>query len=156
MSGLPIQPYRPRLTYPVECCEVTGWQLKFYAMAGNGKPLSPEVIDASRKFLDVVSDCWPEAKPNSCGFVTLHAGEEANWLLIDLWVTDILHHFLFCSTIEAPLEFKPAPRGLMACVWELEVIKHERDVWVRHVMSKPARPDFELYMQDFVRIDAEE
>lgn len=34
----------------------------------------------------------------------------------------------------------------LACVWELVVTAHERDAWVRHMLT--ARPDAPTYLAD--------
>ena len=45
-----------------------------------------------------------------------------------------------------PWQFRPRleslePTRIVACVWELEVIKFERDAWVRTAMAGLGRPE---------------
>lgn len=78
--------------------------------------------------------------------MTIHAGEQL-WLLVDLWVDDILRHFLFRGRGDNPVQFVAGPPdGTSMCVWELEIVKHERDAWVEHVLTKPAKPSFPAYL----------
>ena len=42
--------------------------------------------------------------------------------------------------------------GFNECVWELEATMHERDAWVKHVMSSPEDSRFEQYTRDALEI----
>jgi hypothetical protein len=35
----------------------------------------------------------------------------------------------------------------MGCVWELAIVAHERDAWVRHMLA-PGQPDLDGYLAD--------
>ncbi len=97
----------------------------------------------------------PNDSPTPYGFLTLHHGEQFLWLLIDLWFTDILRHFVHAAPLDQTSLFGVGPQdGTCCCVWELEVTKHERDKWVEHVLSKPEQPDFERYLSAELSISA--
>ncbi|MDF1699099.1 MAG: hypothetical protein P1U56_24815 [Saprospiraceae bacterium] len=38
--------------------------------------------------------------------------------------------------------------GLIACVWELEIMWHEKKSWTKHYLQKIEKPDFYSYLQD--------
>lgn len=38
--------------------------------------------------------------------------------------------------------------GLAMCVWELQVIQHEREAWLRHVLTPSGRHDVPAYLAD--------
>jgi len=38
--------------------------------------------------------------------------------------------------------------GLFACIWELEVINHERNSWITNVLKKSESPDYQSYVSD--------
>ena len=60
-----------------------------------------------------------------------------------------LQHRVFFSTPEQPGLLRPAtPEDPIACVWDLSVIAHERDAWIRHMLAKPSGPDAEGYLAD--------
>lgn len=73
------------------------------------------------------------------GFVILHRGEEANWLLVHWWADGGILHGLTFRAHSDSMVFEPAPTGLMACVWEQVVIGHERQAWIDNVMQATAR-----------------
>ena len=135
-----MTPYTDRRTWLMDVCELKGWKLKLYAICAEGCELEQRSIEAAMRYAEEHVN-WPETETR-CGFITLHIGEEAIWFLVDTWVEDILHHNLFRAPLSSPEQFEPGPSdATMACVWEMSVMLHERDAWVRHVMSNPAAPD---------------
>lgn len=147
-----LEPFRERRTGLCGLTEIHGWKLKIYGMVADGAELSEETVKAAiRTAEDEVP--WPQDIDAKFGFMTIHVGDEAIWALVDIWADDILRHFLFRASHDAPTEFFPAPTdGSMACVWELEVLWHERKAWVRHVLSTPKDPFFEGYMDDVLDV----
>lgn len=158
---LSIEPYANRPTWPIEVRDFHGWALKVYGIRA-GVPgvasLPPSVqaaaVDHLSGFLEQnPSVVDPDHERN--GFAIIHQGSEAVWLLLDLWRDDILHQFLWSAPLSAPTEFREAEmRGNPVCVWEIEVVKHERDAWVEHVLSRPSSPDYHGYLGERLRINA--
>jgi hypothetical protein len=157
-------PYRDRRTW-LHCVHQTGdWKLKVYAITTAGGELSADVLDAALRF--VSRELQPEhleedplatdlGTDEKFGFLVLHVGAEAVWLLLDLWIGDILHHHLYRAPLEEPAGFSvPWQKHSAACVWELEVIHHERNAWVEHVLKAPDQPAYEDYLASALHIDA--
>lgn len=162
----PPSPYRDRRTWLISVRELADWKVKVYGISASGEDLPEAVLESA---LAHAADQIPggiestSREGMSCGFIVLHTGTEAAWLLVDLWFEDILHHFLFRAALEDPTRWTSPPNdttaagdtaagGVMACAWELEVIQHERDAWVRHVLSRPEEPDFDAYLNDHLAI----
>ena len=142
-----------RRTELIETRIINNWKLKIYSISAGGDDLPGEVL---KSVIEFVSEqfTWPENLEPGFGFVTVHFGEDAIWLLIDLWANEILHHFIYAASFNSPPIFRPAPDdGTAACVWELEITKYERDAWVKHVLSKPQNENYEAYMSDAIRIE---
>ncbi|MER0239655.1 hypothetical protein ABRA89_16140 [Fulvimarina sp. MAC8] len=80
------------------------------------------------------------------GFVILHFGEHANWLLIDRWVFgDSLKQANLRSALTAPTEFvRVEDTELMVCVWEAAVIDFERRAFIETMMT--TEPDESRYL----------
>ncbi len=118
MSESLVTPYRARRTWPIGIETIAGWKLKVYGVVGDNADIPVEVSAAAIEYARQ-KVAWPEADVPKYGFITIHAGESV-WLLVDLWVNDIMRHFLYRAPVEAPTEFGPPPAGgLCACVWEL-------------------------------------
>ncbi|MEM9411314.1 MAG: hypothetical protein AAGA30_09390 [Planctomycetota bacterium] len=148
--------YESRFTQFMGLCEVNHWTLKQYFIVGPNQQLKEKSLDLARQFLQQ-QPLWPQDLQSGYGFMTLHFGEEANWLLLDLWADDILRHFLFMAAHESPDHFVPGPdNGTMACVWEMAILQHERDAWVKYRMTNPDAPDFHGYLQDVLEIKIED
>ena len=146
--AMAIEPYRDRHTWLADRVRLAGWQLKIYGISASGAELAQDLV---RRVVSQTEEVLPGA-PNdgvACGFVQLHQGTEAIWLLIDLWRHDILEHRHFRAELDdEPVFWCHRSDSGVACVWELAVICHERSAWVRHVLSRPAAPDLEAYMAD--------
>ncbi|MCA9128057.1 MAG: hypothetical protein KDB22_13270 [Planctomycetales bacterium] len=146
--------YRERRTWLQDVREVKGWTLKVYGICAAGSMIESATFESALIYV-ARNVSWPDHHTRF-GFVTIHVGEEAVWLLVDIWVDEILRHFLYRASLSAPCEFGPGPGdGSMACVWEMAVLTHERNAWVSHVLSHPMEPDYEAYLNDSLKIASE-
>ncbi len=144
-------PYRDRQTWLIEVADIRNVKLKIYGMCGDGKVIADSIVDRAKSFIAANADFGEDAK---YGFVVLHHGEEAMWLLVDWWIEDILHQQLFYASIDDVGDFRDGPPNHeMACVWELLVTSHERDAWVKHVMMDPGNANFEAYLDDVFSVE---
>ena len=87
---------------------------------------------------------YSEGSNFGLGYVMLHHGEEANWLLFDWWISGGIACQILCrSTHGEPTQFERVFRPFMACVWEAVAIAHERDAWVSTMMrDRPSPEDY--------------
>lgn len=146
-------PYRPRHTRLSEVRRVNDWQLKIYQITLDGEPIASEIVEAAIDCV-VTRSTWPTDLTHQYGFVIVHQGVEAVWVLNKIWVNDILRQYFFFAPNDDPtgFDFSHMP-GFNACVWDLEVTKHERDAWATHVMTNPAEMQFEEYLNDSLKIE---
>jgi hypothetical protein len=133
--------YSPRLVKALPPLDVSGRVLKAYVMfadseRGTGLP-EPEWL--RRQAAAVLSE---PAQPGDhpVGFLILHYGMDGDYLLVSQWYdANMLKHWVRGATAcaDGSTEFAPlVQRDLIACVWELEVIKFERDAWVNTVLAQ--------------------
>jgi hypothetical protein len=123
------------------------WTLKVYEISFSGTEIHDAEIQPAIDFLERNTP-WPRSASHDYGFVIIHYGRDAIWLMLHLWSDDILKQFGFLASLDKPHEFCPITANIgMGCVWELELIAHERDVWVRHILA-PEQPSFEAYLSD--------
>jgi hypothetical protein len=82
----------------------------------------------------------PQPEDHGVGFLILHYGMDGDYLLVSQWYdANMLKHWVRGAETGAGGSVTFAPlvqRDLIACVWELEVIKFERDAWVRTVLAR--------------------
>jgi hypothetical protein len=149
----PVQAFRPRPTQPLGVEEIQGWSLKWYAINVEPEPIDQEIVEAAK---ELVATAIPVADVDpAVGFVIVHRGEEAVWLLPALWRGDILYQRVFGAPLSDPTRFKEVggPDGPTACVWELVVHAHERDAFVAHVLSGARGPDAAAYLRDVTSVE---
>jgi copper chaperone CopZ len=126
------------------------WRMKRYAIAYRSEAARPALIQAAET---VAADILPTPAISptryGVGFLGIHDGRGANLVFVDWWEHENdLHHHVFLSPDTDPGALRPAtPSDLVACVWDLSVIAHEREAWIRHVFAADA-PDLDAYLRD--------
>ena len=84
---------------------------------------------------------------HNVGFVIVHQGKRANWLLTHWWIhQDICCHLVSRSLLEDPVRFERVSGPIMACVWELIVVNFERRAWISTALR--TKPDFHKYLAE--------
>jgi hypothetical protein len=83
--------------------------------------------------------------------------QQADWSRLSDWWQDgyDLKQRYYTSPLDHPDELVELSGDAVGCVWELEVLLHERAAWIDHVLNSEA-DDFQAYLQDvFPRFDLE-
>jgi hypothetical protein len=140
-----MHPYAPRDTRFHDLRQVRGWTLKRYAIRLGDEPLD---WDSFAPALEMSEQSLPDPDPAAgrpgYGFVIAHRGRGADYLVLGWWSAEN----------ELPLsvwvrrdgnDWRPAHDGESICVWDLEVIWHERQAWV-HWMLREGGPDPAAYL----------
>lgn len=124
--------WSPRPTRSTGTVEAGSAQLKFYEMSVDGRPVPQDVLGSARQAAEAL---LTEEAETRFGYVICHHGTEATWLSIDRWEEELLHHSLLRAEAGS-IVFEPrTPDRPCYCVWELEVVDHERRAWTRHVLA---------------------
>jgi hypothetical protein len=88
-----------------------------------------------------------EGIDHSLGYVIIHPGKMATWLLIHWWAhEDVAMRLLAAAEIGSDKFVSNDDKRFHACVWEHLIIDHERDAWVENVMCLDG--DAEQYLAD--------
>ena len=141
----PAGPYAPRPCRVLDPWRIGGLALKLYHI-GPVAPTDRLVAEARAEAHRIEAEAAREGGAAGPGFAVIHEGEVGVWLLLDWWAHgDILCQRLSLKTADGGFEAQDH-RPLAACVWELPILAHERDAWVRHMMTAPASA--EGYMSD--------
>jgi hypothetical protein len=143
------QPYEQRSVRRLELWAHDDWLLKVYGLAYRGEAPPSNVVGAAKRAAAVTLPMPAQTRDRyGVGFLVVHEGQDARWLLVDWWgFESVLHHRLFRAPLEGEPEFKRAPDAVTACVWELPILAFERDAWVETVLSDPERPDVPAYLE---------
>ncbi|MEU4061703.1 hypothetical protein AB0F25_04585 [Streptomyces wedmorensis] len=133
---------------------IAGRHLKRYHVFSGSAGIEPEVEKAAYAFLPELLP-EPDGTP-AAGFVVLHRGGDSGaYLNAYSWVWDNVLHFagaaagqpvLDCPDTD-PAHFVRNDRSWIGCVWELAPFGHERDAWIRHMLT-PGSPSLDAYLGD--------
>lgn len=138
-------------TRPIEFMEL--WRpsplraCKVYGISTTGPTPRPELIDAAKQIATGIIPVGSETDPYAqSALLICHDAGESCWVLAQWWVdAAILRSFVYRSDGDTPGDLKPAPAGITACVWELELIDFERRAWT-DLMLTAERPDLDAYL----------
>lgn len=125
------------------------WKIKLYSIVYNIDSFSGELEAESLQLLQYE---LPKIDNTNygVGFMIVHHGKGANFVLIDWWCNgNELQQRLFYSSKESPekliVQNGSSP---IACVWDLTVINHERNAWVEHMMTE--KPKLSNYLKNYI------
>jgi hypothetical protein len=139
----------------IDVLELNGWHVKLYGVRlGAELPDANMLVIARELALATLPQPAASATRYACAFVTVHQAEPFNQIVIDWWEhTNELRHRVYKASPSAPLQFQDITHtGEAFCIWELRVICHEREAWLRHVLQGPQ--DFEGYLADVLNCEA--
>ena len=134
--------YKPRTILPLTSVSDPD-RLKLYTISANDSP-----VDFSR-YSERLS--WIKREKgisaSSPGFAIFHDGATCDYLVVGWWGNT---NELFVSvSVKESTGWVEDMRKYSFCVWDLEVIWHERSSFIRHLYS--GREDLEGYRKDFMR-----
>ena len=151
-----MENYQPRKIRFKELVQLNNWQIKVYTIAktgefendafyGNVLKRLPEWLNSHNGF---------DSSNDRIAFLILHAGTEGIFSLINWWVgRNMLNTQIFITYADKPEQFeKISGEGLAPCVWELEIINHERVSWTTHVLKKNTA-DYGIYLKDTTNVE---
>ena len=141
--------YRRRRFAQVAPWHIGATIFRTYTISVNDAALPAALLEAARDYVAAHSDVINAGEHgHGCGYAMVHHGEQAIWLLAHWWAYgDIAMRLLASADSAAAPAFVPREDDRFhACVWEHVVINHERNAWVRHVLT-PA-PSIDAYLDD--------
>ena len=152
-----MENYKTRKIKFKEIVEIDTWQVKVYTISKSGAFNHPlfykSVISQLPSWFQQENSF--DATNDKMAFLILHAGTEGIFSLINWWVgKNMLNTHIFMTNPEKPNEFeKISGDGLAPCIWELEIINHERISWIKNVLKQIPNPHFKEYLNDTISIE---
>ncbi len=140
--------FQPRPIRPTEITTINGWRLKRYEITLNGDPIANEINRAVDQTLTGALPPVPDGE-HGIGFLVIHRGELALWVLADLWTGDTISQHTFNAPLNNPTALTAVPAGgPTACVFELAVHTHESNALINHILDPAPGPDVDGYLND--------
>lgn len=142
-------PYQNRPIRFLEVFNHNDWKIKLYSISVKNEFVEPEWVEKAKNNLDN----WLQFAQNDAienykiATLILHEGREGCFAILSLWVEEnMLQLFAWLAGHEDRIFKLCSDKGLVSCVWEMEVLWHERNVWVENVLKRAADADFEGYL----------
>jgi hypothetical protein len=148
-SGKLTESYEPRAFRFIELLAIGDWKMKLYGIAWRGERPRRELLETARRIAD---EQLAQEKPNDyrVGFIGAHHGRDACFVFVDFWGNENeLFHRVFLSRSNDPKQLTAAANiDSSVCVWDLRLQSFEREAWIKYVLRRPNRPDFEGYLAE--------
>ena len=135
-----------------EIIEINNWKIKVYTITKQTEFNHTEFYNQVKNEISG----WLKMKNSfnsdndKIGFLIVHVATEGIFSIINWWVgKNMLNTHIYITDFEQPYKFKKiSGDGLAPCIWELEVINHERLSWTSKVLKQEPNPDFQGYISD--------
>ncbi len=145
--------YHQKTIRPGEELSVSGARVKWYDLYPAEAPVTPEQRAEARHFLRSETGSGRLRLQGELGFVVLHRAGPYLLLLLTTWRnTNEMWESVYVEQVGGaggyePLAFESSHRGTY-CVWELGVVWHERNAWVRFLSSARDASAKRAYLED--------
>lgn len=142
-----IPTYTPRFFGRLGTWRLSDWAIKVYGIATQAPDqklvLDSGLVDEARSYVEANLGRMNATPHYSVGFVILHHGSAAKWLLTQWWANECvcMKHVAQSELFGSP-RFSAANPEVVACAYELVVIDFERRAWVSTVMSGKSMEDY--------------
>ena len=149
--------YKTRHITFKELITVNDWKVKVYTITKTQKFENSEfynnVLNKLPEWLAMTNSF--NANHEHIAFLILHFGTEGIFSIINWWVGEnMLNTNIFISDYEEPQTFKKiSGDGLAPCIWELEVINHERLSWIKNVLKPNITRNYHKYLNDYINLE---
>lgn len=145
--------YQTRTIRFSEVVESDGWRIKVYTISGMEGFHHPVFYQQALQNLPVwlkLENGFDDTN-DRIAFLILHAGTEGIFSLINWWVGEnMLNTHIFITDPQVPNQFsRISGQGLAHCVWELEIVNHERISWTTNILKRESA-DYDAYLLDTV------
>ena len=148
--------YKERFIKFKEIVSINQWKVKTYTISKN------ETFEANTTYQKALLNMptWLshlntfDPSHENIAFLIVHEGTEGVFTLINTWVgSNMLQTHIYISKYNDLATFdKISGDGLFACVWELEIINHERNSWIVNILKKDEDPDYGTYLNETLTI----
>lgn len=147
----PSAAHQPRPIVPHAPVRALGWALKRYAITADGGPVDAALLeDATTLALQTLAADTDRRVSHGLAWCIAHAGRDGSYVIVAWWSGEnMVSQRLFARPPGSRGAFAPfAAHHIVTCVWEVQVHAHESLAWIRHVLARPAAPDFDAYLRD--------
>ena len=144
LTGL-AEAYRPRPVTPLMPWRDPHRLVKPYVITARGRHWDDQMVEVARATATRQLEFDDAMGSLGLAVVVLHLGDDSIYLVVQSWSKDFQSRLSIFSGMEVG-DLRPAPIGAAPCVWELEVLSHERASYVRHILGSGV--DVDAWLDD--------
>ena len=146
-----FQKYKDRAIRFLEIYSYNDWKIKLYSISIKNETVSDSHIRSVKENLDL----W--LKQSSAysfenykiGTLIIHEGREGCFVVFYWWLGEnMIQNVVYFKEYDAVNFQCISKNGLMMCVWEMEILQHDRSAWIKHILLKNENPDFNAYLNE--------
>lgn len=145
-------PYKTRAVRLIEIYSLNGWRIKVYSISAKNEFAHKDIIITAKINLAewLKNDTNYEYENYKITTLIVHEGIDGCYVILNWWLGENMsQQHIYISSNRQPYKFElRSDKGLSVCVWEMAVLWHERNAWIKHVLQKATAPDFESYLND--------
>jgi hypothetical protein len=148
-----MKTYKPRAIDPLPRLSVDGWEIKRYSVCHAGQAFDERRFGGG---VDLALAALPRpsrtAERPGVGFLILHQGNGIDYTVLAWWdrENELPLRVFVCDRPGANL-WRPARESESVCVWDLQVIWAEREMYVRTLLSDSVPDAAAAYLSQSLR-----
>jgi hypothetical protein len=145
-----LRKYKKRKIQFYKNLKIDQWQVKVYLISITESFQSYDMIDlVSAKINFWLTEAVDHHK---IAFIIIHEATDGIWILVNWWTCgEMLITKTYFVSFKEKTKILQLPRNAsMACVWEMIIIQHERNAWVKHILENAEKPNFIDYNHDII------
>jgi hypothetical protein len=124
----------------IEIIQHNEWRLKLYTISYDDSGIDAAIFKTVKSKLGE----WLLQTKNydlpvyNVGSLIIHKWSGGYFAIIQWWIDEnMMQVFVYLSDKEQAKDFKIySDKGIISCVWELEILWFERNAWIEEVMQK--------------------
>lgn len=144
--------YQPRPIRFVEVFEEQNISFKFYSISNRNEVAAQE----NKKAVKQKALAWHQEMETQglntyrTAILMVHEVKEGLMGICSRWIDEnMLQTHVYLQDLNQPEIFHPfSQNGINTCVWELAVLWHERNAWVKYILMQNEKPDMEAYLNE--------
>ncbi len=146
--------YQSRPCRPLPSVTVGELSCKNYVLWSEqySESMLPEQSVYERLIRDGLSN-WHNPNDHMAAFAITHFANDGCYFLVSRWNdANMLRHRVFSvSSAEMAWTIEPLKdTSIIACVWELKLMMHERDLWINEVLQAPDSLSEQVRIQNYM------
>ena len=143
--------YRPRPIRFLEVFKQKDWVIKIYSISSKKERVNAQDTTLAKHNLAV----WLQQskaynlETYKIATLILHEFNEGCFAIVNWWTDEnMLQNFVYLKANNATEFVLFSDKGISTCVWEMVIWWHERNAWIKHILMKNEKPDFEAYLME--------